>query len=253
MGWIWMQHWSREEEQEPRLVYFRGTLSLNRVPASLPVRITADSRDKLFVDGTFVEMGPSRGNHAVWYVDTVDIAPYLHAGENILAVQVLRYPAEHWRGNHGIVRTETPGLFVSLDYPVQWKCHAVEHYHIVPESPYFSPLMILERVTGDTSLTVWMLSGFEDDGWEAPVGIPNEKVPAIRRAMNLVPRTIPFLYRKPRAFAGVVKGDRPWEWRDLLLWGKAKVISAGSVETVDLDAGELTTGYLSLRIAGEPL
>lgn len=249
MSWIWMKKWSREDEREPRLVYFRGTLPLHAVPAHLPVRITADSRYKLYVNGAFAEMGPSRGDHAVWYVDTVDIAPYLRRGENILAVQVLRYPAEHWRGNHGIYRTKTPGLYVSLDYPVQWRCRAVEDYHIVPESKFFSPLMILERVRGDAALAGWMLPGFADDAWEAPVAIPNEKVPAVRRAVNLVPRTIPFLYRKPCAFRGVVRGTRTWAWRDLML-DRPIEVPAGFADTIDLDAGALTTGYLSLRIAG---
>ena len=248
-GWMWLPNWSREEEREPVLAYFRGILPLDSMPERLPVKVTADSKYKLYVNGVFAEMGPSRGNDKVWYVDTVDVAPFLRTGENVLAVEVLRYPCEHWKGNHGIFRTETPGLYVEMDCTICWKCQAAEGFQIVAENPYFAPMMIYEQVSGDQRLSGWMLSDFNDDAWETPVFYKPDVLPAVLRPEQLVPRTIPFLYHKEHRFAGVSKGQAAREWTAMLTENQRLKIPAYTTVSVDIDAGELTTGYLRLRMA----
>lgn len=249
-GWMWLPNWAKSDEKEPRLVCFRGTLKLQNVPQYLPVKITADSRYKLYVNGDFAEMGPSRGNNKTWYVDTVDISRYLQSGDNILAVLVLRYPYEHGKGNHGVFRTEIPGLYAVLDQPVRWKCKAVAGFKIVPENVHFSPLMIYEQVCGERELFGWMRPGFDDSDWQSPVYYEDGSVPAVLRPERLVPRTIPFLFRRKRRFARVSKGGRAADWTLLLTSGQKLEIPAHSSVSVDIDAGELTTGYLRLYMAG---
>lgn len=249
-GWMWLSNWGREEEREPQLAYFRGALPLDSVPEYFPVKITADSRYKLYVNGIFAEMGPSRGNGKVWYVDTVDLAPFLRAGENVLAVEVLRYPCEHRKGNHGIFRTETPGLYVKTDALVCWKCRLAEGFQIIAENPCFAPLMIYEQVSGDPRLSGWMLSGFNDEAWGTPVFYQPDTLSDVLRPERLVPRTVPFLYRKVRRFAGVSKGQATGEWCALFTEDRKLEVPARTAVSVDIDAGELTTGYLRLRVAG---
>ena len=62
--------------------------------------ITADNRYKLWVNGQFVARGPARGWPHAQVVDRLDIAPYLQAGPNLLAVQVYQPGYSHFAYVH---------------------------------------------------------------------------------------------------------------------------------------------------------
>ncbi len=247
-GWMQLPSGETGGETAPRLALFRGWLLLDEKPNSAPVQITADSRYKLYVNGAFVETGPARGNEKAWYVDTVDIVPWLHAGENVLAVEALRYLPIRGAGPHGVVRTEMPGLYVHTELSVVWKCRLHQGFKVVPENPWFAPLMIYERVTADTTLAGWKEPGYDDGGWVAPAYYAEDEIDPILRPELLLPRAIPFLYRINRQFTGVSKGTN--EWTALIKEGRTLTVPAHTTVSADLDAGELTTGYLRLSMAG---
>ena len=50
--------------REPMVLHFRRTLDLASVPASYPVRVSADNRFILYVNGQRVGDGPARGDLA---------------------------------------------------------------------------------------------------------------------------------------------------------------------------------------------
>lgn len=54
----------------------------------LVLRITADDYYKLYVNGSFVCQGPAPAYPEAYYYNTVDLAPYLHTGENTVAVHL---------------------------------------------------------------------------------------------------------------------------------------------------------------------
>ena len=110
--WIWLKNWSAEDRNEPALVLFRKMLRVTGNLKRADFCISADSRYKLYINGELVEIGPSRGDGQVWFYDELDVLHYLREGENVVAVQVLRYPRIHSKGNHGIFRTEFPGLYL---------------------------------------------------------------------------------------------------------------------------------------------
>jgi len=70
---------------------FRKSFSLERVPERAPARITADSRYVLFVNGQEAYRGPVRSQPRRMHYDLFDLAPYLKAGENVVAVYVKYY------------------------------------------------------------------------------------------------------------------------------------------------------------------
>jgi hypothetical protein len=70
---------------------FRRKFHLDEVPSSVTVRVSADNRYKLLVNGQIVGLGPQRGDLDHWFFDTHDIAPYLHAGENTLVAFVWNF------------------------------------------------------------------------------------------------------------------------------------------------------------------
>ena len=82
-NWIWSPSWGKEDEEIPGLLYFRKEIELGDLPVEGTLNISADTRYKLYVNGTLVAVGPCKGDRQVWYFDTVDIAPYLKKGKNI--------------------------------------------------------------------------------------------------------------------------------------------------------------------------
>ena len=74
--------------REPVVLHFRRTLSLPAVPASYPVRLSADNRFILYVNGQRVGDGPARGDLAHWRYERFDLAPFLHTGQNLITATV---------------------------------------------------------------------------------------------------------------------------------------------------------------------
>jgi alpha-L-rhamnosidase len=73
---------------------FRKVFSLDYVPERVPARISADSRYALFVNGQEVGRGPIRSQFRRLHYDLYDLAPYLRAGANVVAVYVKYYGTE---------------------------------------------------------------------------------------------------------------------------------------------------------------
>ena len=66
--------------REPVVLHFRRTLSLATVPAAYPVRVSADNRFILYVNGHRAGDGPARGDLAHWRYERFDLAPAAPAG-----------------------------------------------------------------------------------------------------------------------------------------------------------------------------
>ncbi len=88
---LWITHpdaIAADSKMQPVTLDFRRQLELGRVPERMPVRLTADSRYILFVNGKRVSAGPSRGDLQHWRYRRVDLAPYLKRGSNELRATV---------------------------------------------------------------------------------------------------------------------------------------------------------------------
>jgi|HubBroStandDraft_1064217.scaffolds.fasta_scaffold10817_2 alpha-L-rhamnosidase len=74
--------------REPLVLHFRRFVTLERVPATYPVRVSADNRFILFVNGVRVGDGPARGDLAHWRYELFDLAPMLKPGQNLITATV---------------------------------------------------------------------------------------------------------------------------------------------------------------------
>jgi hypothetical protein len=77
--------------REPIVLHFRRAVTLAAVPASYPVRISADNRFILYVNGARVGDGPARGDLLHWRYERFDLAPYLQAGDNLITANVWNF------------------------------------------------------------------------------------------------------------------------------------------------------------------
>jgi len=72
----------------PLVLHFRRSLPLAAVPASYIVRVSADNRFILYVNGKRVGDGPARGDLTHWRYEKFDLAPFLQAGPNLITATV---------------------------------------------------------------------------------------------------------------------------------------------------------------------
>ncbi len=109
----------------PVVLHFRREVEFDRVPAGLPVQVTADNRFVLYVNGARVASGPSTGTVASWNYSTVDLAPHLRRGRNIVAAAVWNFGdaaplsqqivATGFRLKGAGIGTDEPGWRVKID------------------------------------------------------------------------------------------------------------------------------------------
>lgn len=262
-GWIWINDWNEQVNQEPVIVYFRKAIEFKELPEKMNVKITADSRYKLYINGTLVEVGPQKGDNKVWYYDTLNLLPFLKPGSNVFLAVVLRYPDIHNRGNHSIYRTHTPGFYLDGFYKLEkdisfladktWKAHKAK-VKILSENDYFAPLQILEEATSDKEIFGMMDEDFNDSNWQPVFEYNNKEISKVLHPGNLLERKIPYLYRKKHQFEKVYclrnSNIQIEDW-DNLLKGRSKItIPANSKEIIEISAGEETTAYLHLALSG---
>jgi alpha-L-rhamnosidase len=84
----WITHPAAAARTEPVILHFRRDIRLTQRPATMPVTVTADNRFILFVNGKRVASGPSTGTLARWRTSTIDLAPHLQRGPNVVAAVV---------------------------------------------------------------------------------------------------------------------------------------------------------------------
>ena len=83
--------WSEGRETEKNLTLsFREVVKVGRVREA-QIRLTASCDYRLRVNGEFVAHGPCVAAHDFYRIDCYDLLPYLHKGENILAIEVAGY------------------------------------------------------------------------------------------------------------------------------------------------------------------
>lgn len=266
-NWIWIPEWRGKDKEEPRIIYFRKEIELQEIPSKLEIKISADSRYKLYINGNLAEIGPSKGDYKIWYCDTVDIAPFLVEGINGIAVVVLRYPMELLKGNSSIFRTQTPGLYIVGNYIDQngeevdlstnerWKCMVETNVQILPEQEGVAPLYFFENATTIANVFGWMKAGYDDANWLCAKPIFWEMfVNQAASPGNLHDRTIPYMKRIPRKFSGITTIRQScWkeeDWNRMLIGNESITVPANSTEVVEINAGELMTGFLKLALAG---
>jgi hypothetical protein len=113
-NWIWVPGWTDSSggNTAGRVVSFTRVINLEGIliaPALL--HFSADTRYKLYINGTLVAVGPTRSSTLIWYHDTLDVASYLRPGHNEIKFVVVRY-FNASRNAMPFARTAFPGLTV---------------------------------------------------------------------------------------------------------------------------------------------
>lgn len=86
----WTARWISVSGEKHENFYFlaRKRFVIARQPEKAILRVAADSRYALYMNGRFVGNGPARGTHRRYFFDSYDIADCLQPGDNWIAAEV---------------------------------------------------------------------------------------------------------------------------------------------------------------------
>ncbi|KIM93688.1 glycoside hydrolase family 78 protein [Oidiodendron maius Zn] len=93
-NWMWHPQFTEERSDTAGLfVHFRRTIFIDEDQKRKPImiRISADTRYKLYANRQLVAVGPVKGDQNLWFYDEVNLVPHLKVGENEIQVHVLRF------------------------------------------------------------------------------------------------------------------------------------------------------------------
>lgn len=193
----WNAHWivpPNDPGNGYGVYYFRKNMELAAKPARFPVHVSADNRYKLYVNGSLVSLGPARGDTYYWNYETVDLAPYLAAGKNIVAALVYneaeaRPVAQLTVRTAFIVQGNTANEEL-LNTNNTWKCTQDKGYR--PLTGFFAASNG-ELVDMNQSVKGWAAPDFDDSHWPTAAQLFQGQPKGLSDglAWMLVPSSIP--------------------------------------------------------------
>ncbi len=151
-------------------VAFRKSFNLDETSRPATLKLFADSRYMLWINGQYVLRGPCRFNPRRPEFDVVDVRKFLKKGKNTISVLAHNY------GNlvNGHIMKHVPGLTSKLEIgdkqilrtDATWRCSNKTRYQLSPESWNTVPDVIDARVDN----CEWILTDFDDSAW--PFAMP---------------------------------------------------------------------------------
>ena len=150
---------------------FRKALDIAVKPSTYVVKVSADNRYKLFVNGVLVSVGPARGDFYYWNYETVDIAPYLATGKNVISAIVVNEgswkPAAQMSYGTGFILQGATEAEEAINTNNTWKCLHDTAYRPLPVELVYSYYVAGPGELVDMELQPknWQMSGFDDGAW----------------------------------------------------------------------------------------
>ena len=207
---------SGEVERPASACCLRRGFDLVAVPERAPARVTADSRYVLFVNGSEAARGPVRANPRRLRYDSVDLAPLLRPGRNVVAALVRFFgtanpwwmpvpPALQLGAGAFLFEAELGAEILVSDG--RWKAlPGAGLGELAGEGIGALPVEICDAAARPGG---WAEPGFDDDAWSpahelsaASIGFTGRHEPPSHPYGPLLPRPIPLLGcvpREPRA------------------------------------------------------
>lgn len=167
---------------------FRRRFELTGRPAVATVRVTADSRYVLWVNGTEVARGPVRGDPRRLHHDVVDVIEHLVDGENVLAATVRFYAVANpwWRPAPVTVQLGAGGFLLEADgeglTPEGGPLVTDASWRTPPESAWEDAgavgITALAPEVHDAGLLPagWREPGFDDRAWRPAVELTGHQI-----------------------------------------------------------------------------
>ena len=265
---MWNSAWITHPDIDPlahNLIHFRNKVNFSEKPDQFIIHISGDNRYRFFINGEMVGYGPQLSDMRHWRYETIDIAPYLKQGENILAVEVMNWGAEKSRG---IMSFETGFLLqghsekeqIVNSRPENWK---VYHNTALYEKPVYwrssGEIVGGFYASNPTDSTVaaqypwgWKTLEYNDEQWATPkrVYAAPKVTPGGGHGWVLQPRTTVIQESIKEPFAQIVRTNIEGVSKSFQFGEEQITIPANTQRSILIDQGFVTLGYPVLRVSG---
>ncbi len=253
----WPAYWISAPDIQPAgygVYHFRKKFRVARGVEKMLIHVSADNRYRLFVNGIPVSHGPARGDFLHWYYETVDIAPHLKEGENLIAAVVWNMgeykPLAQLTRRTGLIVQGDSEADSVINTDQNWKVMRNPAYAPVTSFNYF--VGAADSVNGAVYPWKWETVQYNDANWKNAVllerGTPYGS--STGYSWVLTPRDIPQMeetkqrMKRVRRAQGIkVAGGWPSQTGKFLIPANKKV-------TLLIDQDFLTMGYPELLVSG---
>jgi alpha-L-rhamnosidase len=259
----WKARWITVPQTNPTgygVYYFRKSFELTSIPKIYPVHVSADNRYKLFVNEKLVSVGPARGDLQHWNFETIDLAPFLRMGHNIVAAQVWNEGEQRMEANislrTGFILQGGTDEAQELNTKNTWKC--------LQDSSY-SPIKIViptyyvagpgEQVEMQRHIRGWEKLTYVDSNWKQATafsfGYPKNKVGSGEpTGWLLVPSPLPQMELKQQRLAQLRRSEGITVPASFPATKTAITIPPNTEATLLLDQEVLTNAYPTVIFSG---
>ena len=256
---FWVTH-PAAPKNEYGVYLFRKQFELARRHEHFVVHVTADSRYRLYVNGQSVSFGPQRGDPLVWRYESIDLAPWLREGTNLLAAQV-------WSGGEdaafAIMSLRTGFLLQgdtaaerAVDTNESWKVFQDEAYRpIPPDRARLKTFIVIgagDRVDGRLHPWGWETVEFNDQAWPS-VRLLGHGIPqgwGTDVGWWLTPRSIPLMEETPLRLGRVRRASGIQPAADFVAGKSSLAVPAHTRASVLFDQGFETSAFPQLTVSG---
>jgi hypothetical protein len=244
----------------------RRTFTLERVPTHFVVHVSADNRYRFYVNGLQMSSGPQRSDVTHWRYETIDIAPLLHAGRNVVAALVwnwgaVRPVAQHSYRTGFLVQGDSPVEAALVNTGASWK--------VLVDSAY-APIMTTSANMGnyyaaapgdsiDGARYPWHWEGapYNDSSWSTPAIVGDVRRHAMApggygevSGWQLESRSIPVMEEQLQRLASVRRMSGVRTSSGFLNGNADLEIPARTTASILLDQSHTTDAYPVLETSG---
>lgn len=239
---------------------FRRTLELPAKPSRFVVHVTGDARYRLFVNGRSVCFGPQWSDTSDWRYESVDLAPFLEAGVNVIAAQLRSYgdlaPYAAMSQRTGFLLQGDTATERMIDTGPGWKTFQAAGYKpFQADRAALRTFVVVgpgDRLDAAQHPWGWEQRGFDDRAWVDARLLGRGQPQGWGTDVDywLRPRTTPLMEETPERLARVVRSsgvDVPAEF----ITGRAPLtIPAHTKASVLFDQNHLTNAFPQLTVSG---
>ncbi len=254
--------------REPLVLHFRRALTLGAVPASYPVRVSADNRFVLFVNGTRVGDGPARGDLTHWHYERFDLAALLKPGENLITATVWNFgvyaPIAQMSDRTAFLLESEASGEADISTPKGWLVEIEPGHRAVDRSSVtFKQYMAAgpgEEIDASQYDWNWNAASASGTAWVTPGDPMRDSIyPGTGKAHSadttgdnpwgLIPDGLPHMEYSPTSPGSVVRTDGESGGAQAFPSGPSTLPANSHVHLL-FDRKTLTTAYTQLTVSG---
>ena len=246
-------------ENTAGLYLFRKTIHLETAPQKFEIYVSADNRYKLYVNETLVSLGPAVGDIEHWNYETVDLAPYLKQGENIVSAEVWNEgnlkPVSQFSYRTGFIVQGTTDETKTLNTNESWKCIEDKSYTPIRQSVrgYYAA-GAGDQIDMNLRMKGWKTAGFDDSDWKQAEPIFERSARGMgfntRGGWTLIPSIIPQMEKTTQRLVATRKSEGVSVPSFFPAKKTALNIPANTTAKILLDQSFLTNAYPTLIFSG---